>query len=162
MPEAALKRMVRGVSTRDYEQVVDLAREGCGVQKSSVSRTFVKATADGIRELSQRRLNGDRFLAIFLDGVEHAGETLLVALGITDRGDKKILSLRQGATENAAGCTSLLEDLRERGLDTSQPVLLVLEGAKALRAAVKRVCCVPNRSSAASKVTDTSRSSNVP
>jgi transposase-like protein len=139
MPEAALKRMVRGVSTRDYEQVVDLAREGFGVQKSSVSRAFVKATAEGIRELSQRRLDGDRFLAIFLDGVEYAGETLLVALGITDQGEKKILGLRQGATENAAVCTSLLEDLQERGLDTSQPVVLVLDGAKALRAAVKRV-----------------------
>jgi putative transposase len=139
MPEAALKRMVRGVSTRNYEEVVDVAREGFGVKKSSVSRAFVKATAAAIGELSSRKLNQDRFLAIFLDGVEYAGETMLVALGLTETGEKKILGLRQGASENATVCTALLEELRERGLDTSQPILAVIDGSKALAAAVKRV-----------------------
>lgn len=139
MPEAALKRLVRGVSTRNYEEVVDLAREGFGVKKSSVSRAFVKASATAVEELSSRRLDQERFLALFLDGVEYAGETMLVALGITETGEKKILGLRQGASENAAVCTALLEELRERGLDTSQPILAVIDGAKALAAAVKRV-----------------------
>ena len=139
MPEAALKRLVRGVSTRNYEEVVDLARDAFGVKRSSVSRAFVKATAAAIHQLSSRRLDDQRFLAIFLDGVEYAGETMLVALGITETGDKKVLGLRQGASENAAVCTSLLEELRERGLDTSQPILAVIDGSKALAAAVKRV-----------------------
>lgn len=139
MPEAALKRLVRGVSTRNYEEVVDLARDAFGVKKSSVSRAFVKATAAAIHELSGRKLDQERFLAIFLDGVEYAGETMLVALGISEAGEKKILGLRQGASENAAVCTSLLEELRERGLDTSQPILAVIDGSKALAAAVKRV-----------------------
>lgn len=139
MPEAALKRLVRGVSTRNYEEVVDLAREGFGVKKSSVSRAFVKATAAAIHALSSRRLDQERFLAIFLDGVEYAGETMLVALGITATGEKKVLGLRQGASENAAVCTALLEELRERGLDTAQPILAVIDGSKALAAAVKRV-----------------------
>lgn len=138
MPEAALKRLVRGVSTRNYEEVVDLARDAFGVKKSSVSRAFVKATAAAIHELSSRRLD-QRFLAIFLDGVEYAGETMLVALGITETGEKKVLGLRQGASENAAVCTALLEELRERGLDTAQPILAVIDGSKALAAAVKRV-----------------------
>lgn len=139
MPEAALKRMVRGVSTRNYEEVVDVARAGFGVKKSSVSRAFVKATAAAIRDLSSRKLNQDRFLAIFLDGVQYAGETMLVALGLTETGEKKILGLRQGASENAIVCAALLEELRERGLDTSQPILAVIDGSKALAAAVKRV-----------------------
>jgi transposase-like protein len=139
MPEAALKRMVRGVSTRNYEEVVDLARDGFGVKKSSVSRAFVKATAGAVQELSSRRLDQERFLAIFLDGVEYAGETMLVALGITETGEKKVLGLRQGASENAAVCTSLLEELRERGLNTSQPILAVIDGSKALAAGVKRI-----------------------
>jgi putative transposase len=139
MPEAALKRLVRGVSTRNYEEVVDLAREGFGVKKSSVSRAFVKASATAVEELSARRLDQQRFLALFLDGVEYAGETMLVALGITETGEKKILGLRQGASENAAVCTALLEELRERGLDTSQPILAVIDGSKALAAAVQRV-----------------------
>jgi putative transposase len=139
MPEAVLKRLVRGVSCRDYEGVVDLAREGFGVQKSSVSRSFVKASAAEVRQLSQRRLDGVHFPVIYLDGVVYAEETMTVALGVLENGAKQVLGVRQGATENAAVCTSLLEDLQDRGLDTSQPTLLVLDGSKALRAAAKRV-----------------------
>lgn len=139
MPEACLRRMVRGVSTRDYERVVDLAAEGFGVKRSSVSRGFVKATAQEIEQLAERHFDGTRFVVVFIDGHEYAGETMVVALGVSEQGEKRILGLRQGATENAEVVTSLLEDLRERGLDTSQPTLFVLDGAKALHAAVKRV-----------------------
>ena len=139
MPQSVLKRLVRGVSCRDYEGVVDLAREGFGVQKSSVSRSFVKASADEVRQLAERRFDGVRIPVIYLDGVQYAGETMTVALGVLENGAKRVLGVRQGATENAAVCTALLEDLQQRGLDTSQPTLLVLDGAKALHAAVKRV-----------------------
>ena len=139
MPEACLRRMVRGVSTRDYEGVIDLATQGFGVKRSSVSRGFVKATAQEIQALAERRFDGMRFVAVFIDGQEYAGETMVVALGVTEQGEKRILGLRQGATENAEVVTSLLEDLRERGLDTSVATLFVLDGAKALHAAVKRV-----------------------
>jgi transposase-like protein len=83
-------------------------------------------------------LDTDRFVGVFIDGKEYAGETMVVALGITEKGEKRILGLRQGGTENAEVVTSLLEDLRERGLDASRPMLFVLDGAKALAAAVKR------------------------
>jgi putative transposase len=139
MPEAVLKRMVRGVSTRDYEGVVDLAREGFGVQKSSVSRSFVKASAKEVRQLAERRFDGLRIPVIYLDGVVYAGETMTVALGVLENGTKRVLGFRQGATENAAVCTALLADLQERGLNTNQPTLLVLDGSKALHAAVRRV-----------------------
>jgi transposase-like protein len=139
MPKSVLKRLVRGVSCRDYEGVVDLAREGFGVQKSSVSRSFVKASTDEVRQLSERHFDGIRFPALYLDAVQYAGETMTVALGVLENGAKRVLGVRQGATENAAVCTALLEDLQERGLDTSQPTLLVLDGSKALHAAVKRV-----------------------
>jgi len=139
MPKSVLKRLVRGVSCRDYEGVVDLAREGFGVQKSSVSRSFVKASTDEVRQLSERRFDGVRIPVIYLDAVQYAGETMTVALGVLENGAKRVLGVRQGATENAAVCTALLEDLQERGLDTSQPTLLVLDGSKALHAAVKRV-----------------------
>jgi putative transposase len=139
MPQSVLKRMVRGVSGRDYEGVVDLAREGFGVKKSSVSRSFVKASAKDVRELAERRFDGVRFAVIYIDGTPYAGETMIAALGITEDGTKRLLGVRQGATENAAVCTALLEDLCERGLDTSSPTLLVLDGAKALHAAAKRV-----------------------
>jgi putative transposase len=139
MPQAVLKRLVRGVSCRDYEGVVDLAREGFGVKKSSVSRSFVTASAKEVRQLAERRFDGQRFPVIYIDGTPYAGESMIAALGITEDGQKRLLGLRQGATENAAVCTALLEDLCARGLDTSSPTLLVLDGAKALHAAAKRV-----------------------
>jgi transposase-like protein len=139
MPQAVLRRMVRGVSTREYEHVTDMAREGFGVAKSSVSRGFVRASAADVKALAERRFEGARYAVVMIDGVEYAGETMVVALGITEDGTKHVLGLRQGATENADVCAALLEDLRERGLDTGRPALFVLDGAKALHAAVTRV-----------------------
>jgi putative transposase len=139
MPQAVLRRMVRGVSTREYEQVIDMACDGFGVAKSSVSRGFVRASAADVKALAERRFEGERFPVVMIDGVEYAAETMVVALGITEDGTKRVLGLRQGATENADVCAALLEDLRERGLDTGRPTLFVLDGAKALHAAVTRV-----------------------
>jgi transposase-like protein len=139
MPRAVLRRMVRGVSMRDYEDVIDVAREGFGVAKSSVSRDFVRASAADAKALAERRFDGARFPVVMIDGVEYAGETIVVALGITEDGTKRVLGLRQGATENAEVCTALLEDLSQRGLETTKATLLVLDGAKALHAAAKRV-----------------------
>jgi transposase-like protein len=134
-----MRRVVRGVSTREYEQVVDLARDGFGVARSSVSRGFVRASAGDVKALAERRFAGERFAVVMIDGVEYADETMVVALGITEDGTKRVLGLRQGATENAAVGTALLEDLRERGLEAGRPTLFVVDGAKALRAAMTRV-----------------------
>ena len=84
-------------------------------------------------------------MAIFLDGVDYAGDTVLVAVGVTDKGYKHVLGLRHGGTENAQVVTALLEELIERGLDTSGPTLFVLDGAKALVAGVKP--CLARRQS---------------
>ena len=138
MPQAVLRRMVRGVSTRDYEEVIDTAREGFGVARSCVSRGFVRASAANVQALAERQFVGEYFAAIMIDGVEYAGETMVVALGISAEGRKRILGVRQGATENTEVCTSLLEDLRSRGLDTGRATLFVLDGAKALHVAVRR------------------------
>jgi transposase-like protein len=104
----------------------------------TVSRDFVRASAD-VQALAERRFEGQQFPVVMIDGVEYAGATLIVAMGIAEDGTKRILGLRQGATENAAVCVALLEDLQARGLDTSQPTLLVLDGSRALHAAAKRV-----------------------
>ena len=80
MPEAVLRRMVRGVSTRDYANVIDLTRDGFGVKKSSVSRDFVRASAAQVKALAERRFDGMHFPEIMIDGVEFAGETMIVAM----------------------------------------------------------------------------------
>ena len=132
-------RVVRGVSCRDYRAVVNALRDGYGVSASSVSRSFVEASEARVRQLAERRFDGISFAAIFIDGVSFARQMLVVAVGVTEQGAKQILAMRQGATENAPVCTDLLEDLRERGVDTSAPMLFILDGSKALRAAVDRV-----------------------
>lgn len=146
--DAVLESAIRGVSCRNYEGVVTASCEGFGMKKSSVSREFVKASARKVKELAERRLDDARFVVIFIDGVVYAGATILVAMGITIRGEKVILGLRQGATENARVCIQLLENIILRGVDPAQPTLFVLDGSKALKAAVKKVfgdCAVIQR-----------------
>jgi transposase-like protein len=108
MPLAVFRRMLRGVSTCDYEKIVDLTRDGFGVKKSSVSRDFVRPWAAQVKALAERRFDGTHFLEILIEGVVHEGETMIVAAGITADGTKRVLGLRQGATENAAVCMALL------------------------------------------------------
>ena len=137
--EAALRRIVHGVSARNYERVVEETREGFGVKRSSISRHYVRVMAGRIREFCERRWDEVRFVAIIIDGKSFARETMVAVLGITAAGEKRMLGLRQGATENAQVCKELLESLRERGVRTDVPTLFVLDGAKALQAAVKSV-----------------------
>lgn len=137
--EAALRRIVHGVSARNYEQVVEQTRQGFGVKRSSVSRHYVRVMSDRIRQFCERRWDGVRFVAIIIDGKSFAREMMVAALGVTATGEKRVLGLRQGATENAQVCKELLESLRERGVATDVPTLFVLDGSKALRAAVVSV-----------------------
>jgi putative transposase len=116
-----------------------MARDGFGVAKSSVSREFDRAYAAQVKALAERCFSGQRFPVVMIDGVEYAGEAMVVAKGITEDGTKRILGLRQGPTENAVVCAALLEDLRERGFDITRPTLLVLDGSKALHTAAQRI-----------------------
>lgn len=139
MPQATLDRMVRGVSCRDYEGVVDVGCDGFGVKKSSVSRGFVRASRDALQKFTERRFDDHHFVAIFIDGLDFSGEMMVCALGLASDGTKHILGLKQGDTENAQVVTGLLADVRERGIPTDRPMLFVLDGSKALAAGVKKV-----------------------
>lgn len=139
MPAAVMKRLVRGVSCRDYEGAIETAAEGFGVKRSSVSRAFKAASAKQIAEISERRLDDVRFPIVFIDGISWADTTMVVALGISEDGTKRVLGFREGATENGEVCKALLEDLVERGLDAGRGTLFVIDGGKALRKAITRV-----------------------
>lgn len=138
------ERMLAGVSTRRYvrtsepvgEQVEAKARS---TSKSSVSRTFVARTGETLKELMSRTLADVRLAVLMLDGIELKGRTNIVALGITTDGVKIPLGLWDGSSENKTVATALLSDLVERGLDVEQGVLVVIDGSKALRAAVNAV-----------------------
>ncbi len=139
MQRAVAERVVCGLSTRKYRRAVQSVLDGYGIRKSSVSRHFVRATADQLRELCERRLEDLKLVALLIDGIEFAGQTLIVALGVEENGTKHVLGLWQGATENATVCKALLEDLVARGLDQERRYLFVLDGSKALHAAVEKV-----------------------
>jgi len=139
MQRAVAEGIVCGLSTRKYRRAVESVLEGYGIRKSSVSRHCVRATAHQLRQLCERRLEKLNLVALLIDGLEFKGQTLIVALGVEESGSKHLLGLWQGATENATVCTALLEDLVARGLSTERRYLFVLDGSKALRAAVEKV-----------------------
>lgn len=139
MQRAVAERIVCGLSTRKYRRAVQSTLAGYGIRKSSVSRHFVRATSNQLRELCERRWEHLKLAALLIDGIAFAGQTLIVALGVEENGVKHVLGLWQGATENATVCQALLEDRVERGLNQQRRYLFVLDGSKALRTAVEKV-----------------------
>lgn len=128
-----------GVSTRNYERVVPEMAESCGVSKSAVSREFAAASAEQLRSLCERRFDEVELLVIYLDGVQFGEHHVIVAIGVDSGGHKHILALAEGATENATVVRGLLESLVERGVKPDRRRLFVIDGSKALRAAIEAV-----------------------
>jgi putative transposase len=108
------------------------------LEKSAVSEHFIEASRAKLKDLMERRLNKLQLCALLIDATPFEGQQMIVALGIGQDGRKTILGIRQGATENATVVGELLGDLMNRGLDFSTPRLYVLDGGKALHAAVKK------------------------
>ena len=130
--------MMRGLSTRNYGAVVQEFQQAYGIEKSAVSENFIEASWEKLRELLERPLGELRLCAVLIDGTPFRDRQMIVALGIGCDGRKTVLGLREGATENATVVSELLSDLAGRGLDFSVQRLYVLDGSKALRAAVRR------------------------
>jgi len=142
LPKRVLQQIVLGVTTRGYEASLERAPSGVvsrGTSRSAVSRHLCTRMRGRLTAALSRDLSAESFLALMLDGIVIAEQSILVALGITADGSKKVLGLRQGTTENSAVCSALLGDLLERGLRVQGRLLVVLDGAKGLRKAVQSV-----------------------
>lgn len=131
-------KMMCGLSTRNYGQVTKTFEEAYGVEKSAVSDQFIESSREKLKELMERRLGDLNLVAVLIDGTPFKGRQMMAALGVSADGQKTVLGLREGATENAAVTGELLSDLMERGVDFTVPRLYVLDGGKALTAAVRR------------------------
>ena len=138
LTETVWEKLMLGLSTRKYGQAVREFTEAYGLEKSAVSEHFIEASRAKLQEMMERRLDKTRLCALLIDATPFAGQQLVVAMGISQDGRKMILGLRQGATENATVVGELLGDLVNRGLDFSDPRLYILDGGKALTAAVKK------------------------
>jgi len=137
----ALERMLAGLSTRRYPVGLEpvggqVDEKSSATSKSAVSRRFVAMTETALAELLSRDLSGLDLVALMIDGVHFAESCCVVALGIDIEGTKHPLALVEGSTENATLVSGLLVDLRERGLDVTRPMLVGIDGSKALRKAV--------------------------
>jgi len=137
----ALERMLAGLSTRRYPVGLEPVgartdQAATSTSRSAVSRRFVAATETALAQLLTADLSGLDLVALMVDGVHFGEHTCVVALGIDIDGTKHPLALVEGSTENATLVTDLIVGLRERGLDVTRPILVVLDGSKALRRAV--------------------------
>lgn len=133
------RRVLGGISCREYEAAAEAVPAAFGLARSSVSRRFVRASAHELRRLQERRLDDAEWLVLVLDGKTFAGDQLVIALGVTATGEKRILGLVQTASENKRVISSFLRELGDRGFPLDRPLLVVLDGAKGLRAAVRDV-----------------------
>src|SRR5947209_20099009 len=138
LTETVWEKLMLGLSTRNYGQAIREFTEAYGLEKSAVSEHFIEASRRKLTEIMERPLGKMQFCAVMIDATPFAGQQMVAALGIGCDGKKTILGIRQGATENATVIGELLGDLMERGLDFTTARLYVLDGAKALHAAVKK------------------------
>jgi putative transposase len=141
LDQLTLERMLAKLSSRRYQHGLEpvgsqVEHTATGTSKSAVSRRFVARTEHALAELLAQDLSGLDLVALMVDGIRVAERCCVVALGITIDGTKIPLALAEGATENATVVGDLLVGLRERGLEVTRPILVVIDGAKALRRAV--------------------------
>jgi len=135
--DGVLRRILYGLSCRDYRGAAEAVPEAFGLSRSSISRRYIRATARKLAVLQERRLDAYDLVVLVLDGKRFAEDTMVVALGITVRGEKVLLGFVQTGTENAAACTAFLRSLLDRGLRVGDGLLVVLDGGKGLRRAVR-------------------------
>jgi putative transposase len=138
LQQAVARQLTRQCSTRNYEGAIDSCLKGYGIKRSSVSRHWKAATAKELEALMQRPIPKD-LLVLMIDSKFFGGDCLVAAIGIDVQGRKHVLGIWHGATENATVVKGLLEDLVSRGLESERKMLIVLDGAKALRKAVSMV-----------------------
>jgi transposase-like protein len=132
--------LVCNVSTRKYARVVHRCVDELGISKSAVSRQFVKQSAQAWAQLMSRDLSKIDFVAMYVDGVIVAKHHIIAAVGVDAQGDKHVLGLAPGSSENAKVVKDLLSGLAQRGLDLNVPRLWVIDGSKALRSGIEQLC----------------------
>ncbi len=142
LADRALEQMVVGVSTRRYERSLEDVPEELGsssTSKSAVSRRFVAATQKQLSDYLRAPIDDKDIECVMLDGIHFGDHVVVIALGIDSAGKKHVLGFWEGSTENAAVCTSLLNNLIERGLSSQSSMLFVIDGGKGLRSAIRNI-----------------------
>ncbi len=135
--ETVFRRVLYGISCRNYEKAAESIPGAIGLSSSTVSRSFIEASTSQLKAFQERDLSGEDYVALFLDGKSFADTMMVVAMGVTLDGTKRTLGFVETTTENKAVLTEFLRSLLARGLDVSRGILAVVDGAKGLRAAIR-------------------------
>jgi putative transposase len=128
--------MLSGLSTRDYNKVMDLTSEAFGLSKSSVSKRFIEQTTQTLEEFQQRKYHAHTFVALQIDGISLGAQMMIICVGITERGDKIPLDFVQSATENHRPVKDMLMAIKSRGLKVTEGILCIIDGSKGIRKAI--------------------------
>jgi putative transposase len=131
--------VLRGVSTRHYAEVLPEVAGRYGVSRSAISREFQEASAQALQELGERHFDAVDLPILYIDGKHYGGHQVVTVVGVDREGRKHVLGISEGATENAGVVKDLLEDLVTRGVKPDRKRLFVIDGSKALRAAIDAV-----------------------
>lgn len=137
--DRVMKHMIAGVSTREYDGLLGELEGGLGLKHSAVSNAFKRGSKQALEEINGRDLSSHEWVALMIDGIGFAERLVIAAMGITNKGEKLILGLKEGSSENSEVCKDLLQSLIARGLKHESPFLFVLDGSKALKKAVRLV-----------------------
>lgn len=134
-----LEILISGISTRNYQKIVPQMAETVGVSKSAVSREFIEASEQTLKQLCERRFDDVDILVVYIDGLRFGQVHIIAALGVDSMGYKHVLGLREGSSENVVVAKDLLTDIVGRGLSAQRRRLFVIDGSKALRGAIDEV-----------------------
>jgi putative transposase len=137
--EELLKTILHGISMRDYEGVCTHLLNSFGMSAANISRQFVEASREAVEKFCQRSFNDQTFVALFIDGKYLAGQQMIIALGITNKGEKVFLSVIQSTTENSTAIRQMLSDLIHRGFKFKKGLFCVIDGSKGIYKALKEV-----------------------
>jgi putative transposase len=138
MDEGLLLRMIKGIATRSYQACAEAIPKAFGLSSSTVSRRFIKASAEKLKQFRKRSLAQYDLVALFIDGKTFADQEMIIALGVTIEGDKIPLGFVQAATENERVCRQFIRSLLKRDLVYHKGLLCLIDGSKGLYAALTK------------------------
>jgi transposase-like protein len=130
--DIVLARAINGISQGKYERAVLDVPETFGVKKTSICRKFIRASAKRLREFLERDISQHDIVAIFMDGKFFADNEMVIALGITMKGEKVLLGFVETSTENGTVCKEFMNRLKDRGLSVENEILFIIDGGKGL------------------------------
>jgi transposase-like protein len=135
--EEMVMSVLKGLSMRDYSGVADQLIDSFGLSPSSISRAFTERSGKAVEEFTQRSLSEEQWIGLFIDGKSLAGEQMIIALGITDKGIKRPLAVIQSSSENSRAIKQMLAGIIERGFGFEEGLLAIIDGSRGIYKAVK-------------------------